>query len=97
MVFLLAWVFRSTFSVEGFSYSLVFLLINGLFLLGLSKFLWIEGIHRINVMKANALASISPLITLLFAFILLQKTPTIYQLLAFIPMFFGVYFLSKQK
>lgn len=97
VIFMLAFLFRDSFSISGFNYSLIFLLINGVLLLGLSKILWIEGIHRINVMKANALASLSPLITLLFAFLLLQKAPTVHQLLAFIPMFLGVYFLSKQK
>ncbi len=97
VVFFLAFLFQNSFSYDSFNTSLIFLLINGVLVLGLSKVLWVEGIHRISVMKATALGSIAPLITLIFAFILLQKTPTIYQLLAFVPMFFGVIFLSRNK
>jgi len=73
------------------------LLVNGVFLFGFTKILWMEGIHRISVPKANALASISPLFTLLFAFFLLSDAPTVYQILAFIPMFFGVVLLGQNK
>jgi drug/metabolite transporter (DMT)-like permease len=63
--------------------------------LGLSKLLWIEGIHRISVTKASALSSMSPLLTLLFAWLLLGNVPSIFQLVSFIPMFFGVLLLSQ--
>ncbi len=73
--------------------SLVFLLINGFLLFGLSKILWIEGIHRISVAKANALYAVSPLFTLIFAFVLLKQPPTSWQFLSFIPIFLGMLFL----
>jgi len=73
------------------------LLINGIFLFGFSKILWIEGIHRISVTKANALASLSPLVTLIFAYVLLSAVPTVWQVFAFVPMFLGVLLLSHHK
>lgn len=75
--------------------STLFLLTNGLLLLGFSKILWIEGIHRIAVTKANAISSLSPLITLFVAWIVLKQVPTLWQLTAIVPMFFGVRLLSK--
>ncbi len=71
-----------------------FWIVNGMLLLGLSKILWIEGIHRINVTKANALASIAPLFTMFFAWVFLKNAPTTWQLFSFVPMFFGIVFLN---
>lgn len=79
------------------SKSFLFLLVNGIIMFGFSKILWIEGIHRISVTKANALSAVTPLLTLLFVWIILHHAPTAFQLVAFIPMFFGVVLLSKGK
>ncbi len=76
--------------------SLFLLIVNGFLLLGLTKLFWIEGIHRISVTKAIALSNISPLLTLFFAWLLLRDTPTVWQLGALIPTFFGIRFLQKQ-
>jgi len=90
--------FMPLLKINPFSFDLkntiFFFIINGCFYLGLSKILWIEGIHRISVTKANALNSTSPIITLLFAWLILKNTPTIWQLLSFIPMFFGIILLG---
>lgn len=96
-LFMVAVLFKEKFSLIDFDKSLIILLINGLFILGLSKILWIEGIHRISVMKSNALSSVSPLLTLFFALLLLQEKPTLFQITAFVPMFIGVIFLSKNR
>lgn len=77
-------------------YSFVYIGINGLFLLGLSKIFWIEAIHRISVTKANALSCINPLFTLFFAWLILHDTPTSWQLLSFIPMSVGVLLLGTK-
>lgn len=77
--------------------SLWFFVINGVFLMGLSKIFWIEGIHRITVTKASALESTAPLFTLFFAWILLSNKPTIWQIYAFIPMFLGVVLLGTVR
>lgn len=82
------------FAISGRDFALLF--INGVFLLGLSKLLWIEGIHRINVTKALALNSLAPLLTLLFSWGILHLLPTSFQLISFVPMFVGVLLLSKK-
>lgn len=73
----------------------IFLLINGLILFGFNKILWIESIHRIGVTKSISLSSISPVFTLLFAFIILKDTPTFLQLAAIPPAILGTYFLTR--
>jgi len=97
VIFIVAYFAKVNFASINFDKTLMLLIINGILLLGLSKLLWVEGIHRINVMKANALNSIAPLSTLLFAWMLIGDIPTKFQLLAFIPMFFGVILLSMNK
>lgn len=94
-LFFLALLLHIPFSIQAVQQSLLFLLINGFLLLGLSKILWIEGIHRISVPKANALESISPLFTLFFAWLLLSQPPTLWQLASLIPIALGVILLSK--
>jgi drug/metabolite transporter (DMT)-like permease len=97
IIFLIAFIFGNTFSFPDFKASFILLFINGVFLLGLSKVMWIEGIHRISVVKANALGSVGPLLTLLFAWLFLRNIPTPWQLFSFIPMFLGVILLSMNK
>ncbi|MFA5022594.1 MAG: DMT family transporter [Patescibacteria group bacterium] len=97
LIFLLALLLNPHLpSIDDFRVSLVFLIINGFFLFGLSKVFWLEGIHRIPVAKANALSSISPLLTIFFAWLILRNTPTIWQFLAFIPLFIGTLLLTKR-
>jgi len=76
--------------------SMTFLLINGIFLLGLSKILWIEAIHRITISKATALSAGTPLITMFFSYFLLGETPTVQQMLGFIPIALGIFLLTKK-
>lgn len=96
-MFTLAYFLKMDLASIDIKHSFLVLIFNGFFLLGLSKLLWVEGIHRINVAKANALNGITPLLTLLFAWILLGNMPTWFQLISFVPMFLGVLFLSGNE
>ena len=96
-ILLLILIFRIDFSFSDLESSSLLLLINGIFLLGLSKIMWIEGIHRISVTKAGALGSMAPLLTLFYAWLLLKDIPTVWQLFSLIPMAFGVILLSRQS
>lgn len=93
-IFLLAYFLQASASLADLRVSLPYLIINGILLLGLSKILWIEGIHRISVTKASALSSITPLLTLLFAWIILQQAPTVWQLTSLVPLLLGVLLLT---
>lgn len=96
-VLMLAYSFSSLPSFLDLKDSFLFLIISGVLILGFSKSLWIEGIHRIPVTKANALASTAPLVTLLFAWVILKTPPASYQILSFIPIFIGVVLLGTNK
>jgi len=74
-----------------------FLVINGFLLLGLSKIFWIEAIHRITISKAISLGSITPLFTMLFAYIILGEIPTLWQMLGLVPIMIGVNLLVYRK
>ncbi|MBX7138963.1 MAG: DMT family transporter [Oligoflexia bacterium] len=77
--------------------SSLLLLLNGLVILGISKLFWIEAIHRISISKAISLSSMSPLFTLLFAYMLLGEIPAWYQLGALLPMGAGIYLLTRPR
>ena len=74
---------------------LMLLVINGVFLLGLSKIFWIEGMRFVNVAKGNALSAIAPAFTLLFAYMFLNESATTWQLFALLPIAIGIYLLSR--
>lgn len=96
VISLVALLLHATSPFSQILLTLPFLVVNGVIMLGVTTFLWIEGIHRITVTKANALNSVSPLLTLLFAWIFLKTAPSAWQLVSFIPMFAGVLLLGKQ-
>ena len=96
-LFIFASLLTSKPLTDGLQESVFFVLINGVVLLGLIKILWVEAIHRISVTKANALSSINPLFTLVFAWIILGDLPTVWQLSSIVPMIAGVILLGMNK
>lgn len=95
IILVLALVLGQALRVSDAMGSLWFLLVNGILLLGLSKILWIEAIHRVSITRANALSSISPALTLLFAYLFLGQPPTMFQLTSFVPLVAGLYLLTS--
>ena len=77
--------------------SIWFLLINGFVVLGFSKILGLEGIHRISVTRAASIACFAPLFTLFFAYLILHQVPTIWQLSSIAPLLIGLVLLNYQK
>jgi drug/metabolite transporter (DMT)-like permease len=96
IVFLLVYFFHQNATLGDIRSSLIFLLINGVLLLGFSKMLWIEAIHRISVTKSVALSSLTPFLTLLFAWLLLHQTPSLLQLSSLVPLVVGTLLLTDQ-
>ncbi|MBY0539370.1 DMT family transporter [Patescibacteria group bacterium] len=90
----LAFFLKESIGVDGLLPTLPYLLINGVLIFGLSKLFWIEGIHRIPVTKAILLQSMSPFLTLLFAWLILLQVPTVWQISALIPFILGVILLT---
>lgn len=93
--FILALSVGESFSLATIIPSWPFLLLNGAIVLAFSKILWLEGIRFISVTEALSLNTTAVLWTLVFSFLILGVSPTWFQLLAIIPMFFGVRMLTK--
>ncbi|MCK9272166.1 DMT family transporter [Candidatus Gracilibacteria bacterium] len=96
ILFIIGYLLNISLKISNFN-SLLFLVINGFLLLGLSKILWLESIKRISVVKAGSLSSISPFFTLIIAWLVLDNIPNYNQLFAIIPMFIGIILLSYTK
>lgn len=76
------------------SQALPSLMISGLIMLGFTKILWVEAIHRISISKTLAILAIAPVFTLIGAYFILNETPTIQQLLGLPIIFCGVLLLT---
>lgn len=74
--------------------SLPYLAILGILFFGIEKILWLEGIHRISVTKANAISCITPPITLFAVWVLHNQVPTTFQLTSIFPLAAGLILLS---
>ena len=96
-ILLLALLLGEQFTVFDIHNAFWLIVINGCVLLGLSKVLWLEAIHRISVTKAISLASFSAFLTLLFSFLLLHEIPTITQIIAVFPMMLGIILMTSRK
>ena len=95
-IFLLTYFFGAHASARDVLAALPLLILNGILLLGFSKLFWLEAIHRISVTKGTALASISPLVTLALAWVMLSQTPTVWQIASLVPFILGTLLLTDQ-
>lgn len=77
--------------------SLGFLVANGIVLLGFSKILWIEGIHRIPITEAISLESITPVFTLIVAAVVLHEPIGLIQIAALVPIAGGILLLTMKN
>ena len=73
----------------------VYIAICGILLMGLSKILWLEGIHRISITKASAMMALIPVFTLLFSWLLFNTIPDTRQLMAILPVIYGGFLLTR--
>jgi drug/metabolite transporter (DMT)-like permease len=94
-LFGLAFVIETLPSSEGLKQASVYLLVNGALLMGVSKLLWVEALHRISITKMSAMAALVPLFTLLFAYLFLGELPTLRQLIGIFPILVGGYLITR--
>jgi len=94
-LFLLAYLFHAQASFTDLKLSFVFLVANGVVLLGVSKIFWIEAIHRISVTKAVALSSLAPFLTLFIAWAFLGQVPNAWQVGSLAPLVIGTLLLTN--
>lgn len=87
-------IFESKVDSQQIYNSLYYILPNGILVFGLSKILWVEGLHRITIGKAISLNSIFPVITMLASFIFMSYSPSLNQIVALVPGIYGVYLLT---
>ena len=96
-LFLLAALFSQIPSWTAVQPLIPLIALIGIVMLGIHKIMWIEGIHRIPVAKAVSLSSVTPLVTLLFSWVILHQQPTVVQLVSFFPLAAGVYLLTSES
>ena len=72
-----------------------YILAIGFLVLGLSKVLYIEALHRISITKVSAMLALIPLFTLIFAYFTLHEVPNLRQILGIIPILIGGYLITK--
>lgn len=94
---ILAFAFEGVPSLANLRSALPAILIGGFVLLGFSKILWIEAIHRMPITQTISVASIQPLFTMLFAYLLLRQAPEWAQLLSLPPIAAGMFLLTRKK
>jgi drug/metabolite transporter (DMT)-like permease len=94
-LFALAFLLETLPTPQGLRQASFYLLINGALLMGVSKLLWVEALHRISITKTSALAALVPLFTLLFAYLVLDELPTLRQLVGILPILVGGYLITR--
>jgi len=75
--------------------ALPYLLVIGVVIFGVSKILWMEALHRISITKMSAIIALVPVFTLFFAWIFLDETPYLRQMIGIFPILLGGYLLTK--
>lgn len=93
---LLALLFNGVPTMKALMPALPAVLLGGFLLMGLSKILWIEAIHRLPITQTISVASIQPLFTMLFAYVILGQAPEWMQLLSLPPIAAGMFLLTRK-
>lgn len=73
------------------------LLFTGLFLLGIGKVIWYEGLKRLDISKAISLGSTFPLFSIIFLTFYYGEIPNAIQWAGICIMLAGIYFSLKRK
>ncbi|MFH7320410.1 DMT family transporter [Desulfurivibrio sp. D14AmB] len=96
LLFPLAWLLAAAHpDLEAIAATWWLLLLNGLFLMGLSKIFWIEGLHRLAITKVSAMTALSPLFTMIFAYPVLGEIPGRWQLGGILPILLGGILITR--
>ncbi len=82
-------------SIDGYTWLLI--IVSGIVLMGLCKILWMQSIQLLPITKCISLSAGQGAITLVLASIFLKEEITTWQILGFLPIFLGVFFLIYTK
>ncbi|MDD3066528.1 MAG: DMT family transporter [Candidatus Gracilibacteria bacterium] len=88
---------ETTPTIQNFSAALPLLLLNGVALWGISKIFWVEGIHRITVAQGLSISAITPIVTLLYVYLLSGEIPQLPQVFGLLPILAGGYLIVNKK
>ena len=97
VLFAIAFISEPIPSQEKLLEAAPYILAIGFLVLGLSKVLYIEALHRISITKVSAMLALIPLFTLIFAYYTLNETPDLRQILGIIPILIGGYLITKPE
>lgn len=95
VVYILAVLFEVTPNWQQIESQLGWLVFSGVGIFVAAKLLWMESLHRLSIAKVNAMYAVSPLLTLVLAYWLLNEVPSLLQMLAVIPILLGGYFITR--
>lgn len=97
-ILLLAQIFeKDTNTLNTFTNFWPIIVITGLFILGLNKIIWYEGLKRVDISKAISLGATFPIFSLLVLVYFFKETISIYQSIGIVIMAIGIYFSIKRK
>ena len=82
-------------SAQALRAGLPFVVLNGILVMGLSKILWTEALHRLPIPKAVSTAALVPALTMILSFAILHQLPTLPQLAALLPICAGMILLTQ--
>jgi len=86
---------KENFSWPSANLEWALILINGIFLLGLSKIFWVEAIHRMPISKAMACSAVTPFLTIMWIYFCFNQTPTFQQTLGSVPLAIGMILIVR--
>ncbi|MBI5754882.1 DMT family transporter [Candidatus Peregrinibacteria bacterium] len=72
------------------------ILVNGIFIMAISRIWWYEGLKRVSLSTVASLSS-APAFSLLFAVFFFSEIPTLYQLAGFVIVMAGLLVLTRSK
>lgn len=75
--------------------NLPLILVQGIIIMGFSKFIWFEGFKRLSITRSIAIGMAQPAFSLVYAFLLLGEVPNVYQITGLFVIIGGVYMLTR--
>ena len=96
-LFAIALIFSELPSYKNFVLALPLLAVSGFLIFGLARIFWIEAIHRISVAKARSIYTFASVFTLIYAYLFLGESPTIWQLAGLVPIIIGVILITSKN
>lgn len=94
-LFFLALLFKTPVFDFNISGTLWWLILNGIFIFGVSKIFWLEAIHRMSVTKAIAINGLNPIFTVLFSWLIIKELPTMVQIFSLPFLIISIFLLTN--